>query len=359
MSWLVIAGICLSLIFLPFYVLKRLISSFFNRERSKDWKDVCKVAVFRFAGDCFAFGRMKCKSTHENYMQWTRSTGLPYTVDAVPGIDDTEILWIGPKRMNKVLFYCHGGGYMISALAAQMNFYRYIQIELEKRGVQVGVAMITYKLLPEHQFPTQLRQARDSLDFLIRSGVNPRNIMLVGESAGANLLIQTLSHILRHLPSVQPLILPTGEIFRGALLISPWVSMKTDSKSSWSLLHARYKYDILASRIVHLSSKEVVRDIPETDIMFLDPVEAPKTWFDGLDDVVDRVLITYGEFEGFAPGIQLLCEKYLKPYHEDVMALQQRDGVHGDPILRFIRKQQDLGDMVPLIVDWTAELFMN
>ncbi len=88
-------------------------------------------------------------------------------------------------------------------------------------------------------------------------------------------------------------------------------------------------------------------------------VEAPKTWFDGLNDVVDRILITYGEFEGFAPGIQLLCEKYLKPYHEDVMTLQQRDGVHGDPILKFIRKQEDLGDMVPLIVDWVAELFMN
>ena len=43
-----------------------------------------------------------------------------------------------------------GGGYMISALAAQMNFYRYIQIELEKRGVQVGVAMITYSKLRLH-----------------------------------------------------------------------------------------------------------------------------------------------------------------------------------------------------------------
>ncbi|KAK0209825.1 Alpha/Beta hydrolase protein [Armillaria fumosa] len=359
MSWLVTACLCLSLVFLPFYVLKRLISSHFNRERSKDWKNVCQVAVFRFASDCFAFGQMKCKSTQDNYMHWTRSTGLPYTVDAVPGMDDTKILWIGPKRLNKVLFYCHGGGYMISALATQMNFYRYVQLELEKRGVQVGVAMITYKLLPEHQFPTQLRQARDALDFLIRSGVHPRNIMLVGESAGANLVIQTLSHILRRLPSVQPFILPTGEIFRGALLISPWVSMTADSKSSWSLLHARYKYDILASRIIRLLSKEVVRDIPEADIMFLDPVEAPKTWFDGLDDVVDRVLITYGELEGFAPGIQLLCEKYLKPYHEDVMTLQQRAGVHGDPILRFIRKRQDLGDVVPLIVDWVAELFMN
>ncbi len=40
-----------------------------------------------------------------------------------------------------------GGGYMISALAAQMNFYRYIQLELEERGVQVGVAMITYSKL--------------------------------------------------------------------------------------------------------------------------------------------------------------------------------------------------------------------
>ncbi len=36
---------------------------------------------------------------------------------------------------------------MISALAAQMNFYRYIQLELEERGVQVGVAMITYSKL--------------------------------------------------------------------------------------------------------------------------------------------------------------------------------------------------------------------
>ncbi|KAK0201272.1 Alpha/Beta hydrolase protein [Desarmillaria ectypa] len=302
---------------------------------------------------------MKCKSTQENYMQWTRSTGLPYTIDAVPSIDDTKILWIGPKCLKKVLFYCHGGGYMISALGAQMNFYRYLQFELEKRGIHVGVAMITYKLLPEHQFPTQLRQARDALGFLMQAGVHPRNIMLVGESAGANLVIQTLSHILHRLPSVQPLLLPTGQAFRGALLISPWVSMKADSESAQSLLHNKHKYDILSSRIVHLICKEVVKDIPETDIKFLDPVEAPKAWFNGLDDLVDRILITYGEFEGFAPGIQLLYEKYLKPYHEDMITLQQRDGVHGDPILKFIWKQEDLGDMVPVIVEWVAELFIN
>lgn len=292
-------------------------------------------------------------------MQWTRLTAMPYTVDAVPGIDDTKILWIGPKRLKNVLFYCHGGGYMISALHAQMTFYRYLQLELERRGVHVGVAMITYKLLPEHQFPTQLRQARGALDFLIQAGVHPRNIMLVGESAGANLVMQTLSHILHHLPSVQPLQLPTSQIFRGALLISPWVSMKADSISPWPLLHAKFKYDILSSRIVRLICTEVVRDIPEIDIKFVDPVEAPKTWFDGLDNLVERILITYGAFEGFAPGIQLLYEKYLKPYHEDVITLQQRDGVHGDPILKFIWKQEDLGDMVPVIVDWVAELFMN
>ncbi|KAK0449070.1 Alpha/Beta hydrolase protein [Desarmillaria tabescens] len=302
---------------------------------------------------------MKCKSTQEIYMQWTRSIGLPYTVDTVPGIDETKILWIGPKRLEKVLFYCHGGGYMISALDAQFNFYRYLQLELEKRGIHVGVAMMTYKLLPEHQFPTQLRQARDALAFLIQAGVHPRNIMFAGESAGANLVIQTLSHILHCLPSVQPLKLTTDEGFRGVLLISPWVSMKADSELPWPLLHAKHKYDILSSRIIRLICRTLMKDIPRTDINFVDPIEAPKTWFDGLDNLVDRILITYGELEGFAPGVQLLYEKYLKPCHEDVKALQQRDGVHGDPILKFVWKQEDLGEIVPAIVDWVAELFMN
>lgn len=78
----------------------------FNKERS----------VKRIAGDSalrhvvsslnvqqlqWAFG-----TTQAMYKQWTKANKLPSTVDELG--EDARLLWIGPKRLERVVLFSHG-----------------------------------------------------------------------------------------------------------------------------------------------------------------------------------------------------------------------------------------------------------
>ncbi len=57
-------------------------------------------------------------------------------------------------------------------------------------------------------------------EHILASGVDPSNLHLVGDSAGANLLTGLLSHILHPLDTVRPIIAPKGSI-KSVYLMSP------------------------------------------------------------------------------------------------------------------------------------------
>lgn len=101
-------------------------------------------------------------STERVYSGWAKKERQPITVDELE--DGGKLLWIGPKKNQKVLLYCHGmvmssfssvpilmkfvihvgGGFVVPVLDFMIKFWRYIQLELEKRGLEVGVAMMCY-----------------------------------------------------------------------------------------------------------------------------------------------------------------------------------------------------------------------
>ena len=58
--------------------------------------------------------------------------------------------------------------------------------------------------MPESPFPTQLRQANAALTHLLNRGIPPENIIVGGDSAGRNLSLQLVSHVLHPLPSLPP-----------------------------------------------------------------------------------------------------------------------------------------------------------
>ena len=52
--------------------------------------------------------------------------------------------WLGDKSAQKVMLYCHGGGYGLPIMAGQVAFLNECQTRLKKEGVDVVVAFIQY-----------------------------------------------------------------------------------------------------------------------------------------------------------------------------------------------------------------------
>ncbi|KAK0190141.1 Alpha/Beta hydrolase protein [Armillaria mellea] len=288
-------------------------------------------------------------SSLTNYLQWTESHSLPSTIEELP--DGAHLLWVGPKRVDRVILYCHGGAYMMSCSGSVMTFCRYLQLELEQRNIHVGIAILAYKLLPENPFPTQLREATAAIDTLLRAGA--ADITLAGASAGGNLVLQLLTHILDPLPSVPPLCVPR---FRGVFLMSPWVAMKEDRDLPQNLLETKHRYDSMSSRYGRLACWTLLKDIPDAHIPFVDPLEATEDRFDGISRLTERMFVMWGEVGCLREGQRRLCEKYIEPYHPHVEVYEQTSGIHCQPIWDS-SWMGNVGE--PRIVEWFTRLYVS
>ncbi|KAJ7433711.1 Alpha/Beta hydrolase protein [Mycena galericulata] len=320
----------------------------YNKERS----------VKRIAGDAalrhtinllnvpqlqWAFG-----TTQGIYEKWAKSNKLPVTVDELG--EDAQLLWIGPKRLERVVFFSHGGGFLLPAVDFSLSFWRYVQLELEKQNIMVGFPLLNYTLAPTATFPTPLKQARLALEFLFAAGVKPQNLQLAGDSAGGNLLVQVLSQVLHPLETVPEIRIP-GPL-RGMCLISPWVNLSADSKS-----HTENDgRDFLSARTLAAWGGQILAGVPGADRPFAEAVRAPEGWFAGADRLVERVLVTAGSAECLRDDIVVFGEAF-KKHHPNTELVVQPGGLHEDVFLDFRVNERKLASVTPLIVEWLAAGF--
>jgi len=287
-------------------------------------------------------------TTSNTYKKWSKTVKLTPTVDELG--HDARLLWIGPKRLERVVLFFHGGGYVLPAGPFVSSLCRYAQLELEKQDIEVGFALLNYSLAPYASFPTPLKQAVAALNFLMAAGVKPQNIQLIGDSAGGNLILQVLSHILHPCQGVPELHLP-GPL-RGVYLISPWTSLSADSKS--------HTENDGRDWLVHRRLKEwgalILAHVPDADRPIAEPVRAPDSWFEGVDALVERVLVTAGTEELLRDDIVLFAERF-KKHHASVELVVQKDGLHEDILLDFNVNEKKKSSMTPLTVEWLAAGF--
>ncbi|KAK0486779.1 hypothetical protein EDD18DRAFT_1111006 [Armillaria luteobubalina] len=98
---------------------------------------------------------------------------------------------------------------------------RYLQVELKGCNIHVSIMILACKLFPDNPFPTQLSEAQVTISTIFSAGAKPRNITLAEASAGRNVVLQLLTHILQPLPSVSPLPIPPSTPFCGVFPGSP------------------------------------------------------------------------------------------------------------------------------------------
>ena len=114
------------------------------------------------------------------------------------------------------ILYFHGGGYVIGSL----DSHRHLAAEVG-RVAGTRTLAIGYRLAPEHPFPAPVEDAVASYRYLLDSGIQPKRIVLAGDSAGGGLVVAAMLAIRE-----AGLALPAG-----GWCISPWVDMEAKGAS--------------------------------------------------------------------------------------------------------------------------------
>jgi len=196
-----------------------------------------------------------------------------------------------------------------------------------------------------------LRQANAALSHLLSKGISPANIVVGGDSAGGNLVLQLTSHILHPLPSI-PAPPALAQPFAGAMLISPGCAFSADAPS-----YARNdSKDVIPAR-----SYAFLRDLvtpgltPELE-HYCQPLSAPATWWNGLDTVYARVLVTVGENEcPFDNTIKM--SSVISDYVQDTVTVVEPGAVHDEVIIKF--GKDGLGKDYEVIVGFLSRSFQG
>lgn len=125
-------------------------------------------------------------------------------------------------------------------------------------------------------------------------------MILCGDSAGGNLVLWLLSHLLHPHPSIPQLKLPKAML--GAALISPWGQFDT---SAPSYPRNRYKDSIDAPVLQKWSAYFMGAADPDN---YNQPFLAAAGWWAGLNEVVQDVRVTAGTDEVLVDDISAFAE---------------------------------------------------
>jgi epsilon-lactone hydrolase len=123
--------------------------------------------------------------------EWSdRFVGLPRGIQITPRpAAGVPAEWVTPggRLLDGMILYVHGGGWTLGLHNLERRMLGRIC-----QAATVPALAVDYRLAPEHPFPAALNDCLAVYRWLTTSGTSPRNIVLLGASAGGNLTLATL-----------------------------------------------------------------------------------------------------------------------------------------------------------------------
>ena len=150
--------------------------------------------------------------------------------------------------MSVRLIVSTGGGYNLGY--ARQAFPQFFDLykKLETASLPISIISLEYSLAPAAKYPAQLKEASAAYSHLINAlNISPNNIIVGGDSAGANLALQLIRHISKPHPKVNPINSSNHKTLQPSkcVLVSPWAAPGHNCPSV-----AKYQdVDILVKRV--------------------------------------------------------------------------------------------------------------
>jgi len=120
----------------------------------------------------------------------TATAPLPEDVSITPvSAGGVSAAWVAAPnaRPDRTILYLHGGGYCIGSIGTHSR----LAADLS-RTAAARLLLLDYRLAPEHPFPAALDDAMCAYRWLLDKQVQPRQVAIVGDSAGGGLTAATL-----------------------------------------------------------------------------------------------------------------------------------------------------------------------
>jgi acetyl esterase/lipase len=170
-------------------------------------------------------------------------------------------------------------------------------------------------------------------------------ITLGGDSAGGNLALAVLSHLLHPHSQIEPLRLSSP--LNVAFLLSPWVSFNTDRKS----FQTNAERDMFDHHPLELWSGAFLAGAKSGD-NYSEPCRAPPSWWEGMDKVVSEVLIWGGEWEVLIDSIREFEAIFRKGYDGKCHAIYGEKAMHEDMIVDVLMGYKTKSKTALDVEDW-------
>ncbi|RPB01185.1 alpha/beta-hydrolase [Choiromyces venosus 120613-1] len=262
-------------------------------------------------------------TTRPLYLKSCKARGYKARIEELA--NNTSALYYGadPAVADKVFVYLHGGGFYVGAVPGHWVFFDSLIAEAEKHGKVLSVVLLEYTLAPSKQCPFQITQTITFFQHLLQT-IPPSKILLSGESAGGNLSLALLAHILHPSPYGPSIALESP--LAGVLLISPWVAPGTDTESMTKFAD----HDILFPGVVQALMEEYN---PKLKIRngWTEALGAEKGWWKGCGALLEgKILITGGAQELMRDDIVALGKRFVEEEVDVEVFLP--DGTHAEPI---------------------------
>ncbi|KAK7022564.1 Abhydrolase-3 domain-containing protein [Favolaschia claudopus] len=238
---------------------------------------------------------------------------------------------------EKVVYALHGGAYTrFSAHPTEIPGHARHGIIQSVDSVHRTFA-IEYRLsstapyTKAHPFPTALIDALTGYHYLVSTlRIPPKDIILMGDSAGGNLALALTRYLVEH---PLPLLPPPGSL----LLLSPWADMGTSHDTPSSSLTTCASTDFLAP--------------PKTNSYISPASKHLDVGFEGFP----RTFISGGEAEIFRDSLRTLYARMVRDMgEENVEYLEAADSVHDLLLLPGLQEPQ-LGETLGAIAEWVKE----
>lgn len=113
--------------------------------------------------------------TDEAVKSWASSNKV--VVKTIALKSGLKCYWIGEPKAEKTILFFHGGGFRWGCSPGHLTWLYRLQGTLRADGMDVACLVVGYSLTPGTQYPVQLQQAVEALQWLKESaGKTARNV---------------------------------------------------------------------------------------------------------------------------------------------------------------------------------------